>query len=80
MNATYLDLNYYSLQYVDAIGVEATIPYDLNGNDTTHLSAWGSVVFGRMLADLLLQKEPELRTWFTPNETLSKEIWSGVPA
>jgi hypothetical protein len=80
VNATYLDLNYYSLKYVDAIGEEATIPYNLNGNDTTHLSVWGSVVFGRMLADLLLRKKPELGTWFAPNETLSHEIWSGIAA
>ncbi|KAI0123336.1 GDSL-like Lipase/Acylhydrolase [Xylariales sp. AK1849] len=81
-NTTYLDLNKYSLEYVDNIGNASAQAYDLlgYGNDMTHLNAWGSVVFGRLVADLLLQKVSSLESWIVPNETLSQEISSGVPA
>lgn len=82
VGVTYLDLNYYSLQYVDEIGNTSAQAYDLNGygQDTTHLNDWGSVVFGRMVADLLLRARTDLEPWFIANETLSNEIWSGVAA
>lgn len=65
---------------MDAIGNASAQKYDLNGNDTTHLNAWGSVVFGRMVADLILAKEPQLERWIAENETLSWEIWHGIAA
>ncbi|KAI8625586.1 SGNH hydrolase-type esterase domain-containing protein [Xylariaceae sp. FL1651] len=79
-SVTYLDLNQASLNYVDEVGDKAAQVYDLNGNDTTHLNAWGSVVFGRMLADLLIEKINDLEQWILPNETLSNEIKNGQPA
>ncbi|KAF2967663.1 hypothetical protein GQX73_g5904 [Xylaria multiplex] len=79
-NTTYLDLNQASLAYVDAIGEDAAHVYNLNPDDNTHLNAWGSVVFGRLLADLLLEKKPELSQWIRANETLSGLIQSGLPA
>ncbi|KAI0535173.1 SGNH hydrolase-type esterase domain-containing protein [Xylaria digitata] len=79
-NTTYLDLNQASLAYVDAIGEDAAHVYNLNPSDNTHLNAWGSVVFGRLLADLLLEKKPELGQWIRANETLSGLIQSGLPA
>ncbi|KAI1347851.1 SGNH hydrolase-type esterase domain-containing protein [Xylaria sp. FL0043] len=79
-NTTYLDLNQASLTYVDAIGEEAAHVYNLVPDDNTHLNDWGSVVFGRMLADLLLEKKPELGRWIRANETMSELIASGLPA
>ncbi|KAK9426703.1 putative GDSL-like Lipase/Acylhydrolase [Seiridium unicorne] len=81
-NTTYLDLNKYSLAYVDRIGNESAQVYDLNGYgaDMTHLNDYGSVVFGRLVADLLLQKKKYLEPWILPNETLSYDIWNGIPA
>ncbi|KAI1272259.1 SGNH hydrolase-type esterase domain-containing protein [Xylaria sp. FL0933] len=79
-NTTYLDLNEASLTYVDAIGEEAAHAYNLVPDDNTHLNDWGSVVFGRMLADLLLDKKPELAQWIRANETMSELIASGLPA
>ncbi|KAI0968575.1 SGNH hydrolase-type esterase domain-containing protein [Xylaria arbuscula] len=79
-NTTYVDLNEASLKYVDEIGEAAAQTYNLNPTDTTHLNDWGSVVFGRLVADLLLGKKPELGAWFLSNETLSEEIREGVPA
>ncbi|KAI1865318.1 uncharacterized protein JN550_008366 [Neoarthrinium moseri] len=79
---TYLDLNKYSLEYVNAIGNTSAQNYDLNGYgaDMTHLNSYGSVVFGRLVADLLLQKEKGLEKYFTPNETLSYDLQHGIAA
>ncbi|ROW09247.1 hypothetical protein VPNG_05806 [Cytospora leucostoma] len=89
----YIDLNQASREYVDAIGEEAAQVYDLNGNDTTHLNDYGSVVFGNLVADLILGHPPVigdvdwqpsqdyyLAQWIKPNQTITSEIWSGVPA
>lgn len=60
----------------------------------THLNSWGSVVFGRQLADLVLGHTPQVGVdvdfvpdpagyftqWFVPNDTLSEDIWGGVAA
>ncbi|KAH8659822.1 SGNH hydrolase-type esterase domain-containing protein [Xylariales sp. PMI_506] len=82
VNATYVDLNYYSLQYVNRIGNESAQAYDLDDvpNDATHLNAWGSVVFGSIVADLLVQEVKELQPWFQLNQTLLNEIKRGIPA
>ncbi|KAI1173484.1 SGNH hydrolase-type esterase domain-containing protein [Nemania sp. FL0916] len=79
-NTTYLDLNAASLAYVNAIGETAAHAYNLKEGDNTHLNAWGSVVFGRLVADLLLEKKPELASWIRPNETMSALIQDGLPA
>lgn len=78
-----LDLNAASRAYVGAIGETAAHGYNLHANDTTHLDAWGSVVFGRMVADLLLRDAgaaPCLRPWIVPDAELSAKIWNGLPA
>ncbi|KAI1432271.1 SGNH hydrolase-type esterase domain-containing protein [Xylaria sp. CBS 124048] len=79
-NTTYLDLNEASRTYVDAIGEKAAHEYNLNPDDDTHLNAWGSVVFGRMVADLLLEKESGLESWIRENRTLTALIEAGLPA
>jgi hypothetical protein len=53
-----LDLNLASMDYVNALGNETAQVYDLNPTDMTHLNERGSVVFGRMVADLLLGYPP----------------------
>lgn len=89
----YIDLNQASTQYLLAIGNASAQTYDLGCTDQTHLNGWGSAVFGRMVADLLLGHAPEVGTeaagwappagnpltpWFVPNGTLSEDIWGGV--
>ncbi|KAJ2985178.1 hypothetical protein NUW58_g5675 [Xylaria curta] len=76
----YLDLNQASLKYVNRIGGAAAHAYNLKDGDNTHLNDWGSVVFGRLVADLLLEKKPELKEWIRANETLSALIRNGQPA
>ncbi|KAF2106456.1 SGNH hydrolase-type esterase domain-containing protein [Lophiotrema nucula] len=82
VGATLIDLNKYSLEYVDRIGNESAQAYNLDDtpSDTTHLNVWGSVVFGRIVADLLLAEVAELRPWFKSNESLSYKISHGTAA
>lgn len=93
-SSPYIDLNQASLQFVDAIGNEAAQKYNLATDDHTHLNDYGSVVFGRMVADLILGHPPTVSTddkWtpaadncfvnaFNSNQTLTHAIWSGLPA
>lgn len=80
IDVTYLDLNQASLNYVNAIGETAAHAYNLNADDNTHLNAWGSVVFGRIVADLLLEKKADLGDWIQANQTMSDLIKNGQPA
>ncbi|KAF9887411.1 hypothetical protein FE257_010266 [Aspergillus nanangensis] len=73
----YLDLNIASTDYVNAIGEENGHTYDLSDGDSTHLNAAGEVVFGRMVADLMLEARPDFEGYFTPNEALSEKIANG---
>lgn len=77
----WIDLNIASTDYVNAIGSAASHKYNLIPSDNTHLNDWGSVVFGRMVSDLLVEKYSELfGKWTVKNETLSEAIKNGVPA
>ncbi|KAK7911232.1 hypothetical protein PG985_013713 [Apiospora marii] len=79
---TLLDLNAASRTYVNRIGRDAAHAYNLKADDETHLDDWGSVVFGRMVADLLLESMAGkcLGPWVRPNATLSRAIRDGVLA
>ncbi|KAI1157538.1 SGNH hydrolase-type esterase domain-containing protein [Nemania serpens] len=80
--STLVDLNAASLAYVDAIGRDAAWAYNWGDDraDMTHLNPHGEVVFGRMVADLVVRARPGLGRWVAPNETLSYAIWNNLPA
>ncbi|KAH6977493.1 SGNH hydrolase-type esterase domain-containing protein [Ilyonectria sp. MPI-CAGE-AT-0026] len=73
----WLDLNIASTNYVNAIGSENATYYDLSSGDKTHLNVAGETVFARMVADLLLEKRPDLSPFIIPNKALSDKIWAG---
>ncbi|KAH6652629.1 SGNH hydrolase-type esterase domain-containing protein [Truncatella angustata] len=75
-----VDLNAASLKYVNAIGEDAAHTYNLSPSDNTHLNSWGEVVFGRLVADLIVGAVPRLEKWIVPNETLSDQIRNGTAA
>ncbi|KAK5634054.1 hypothetical protein RRF57_009768 [Xylaria bambusicola] len=79
-NSTIIDLNRASLTYINAIGRDASWEYNYSDNDYTHLNPYGEVVFGRMVADLIIRAKPMLKQWITPNETLSYALWNNLPA
>lgn len=76
----YIDLNAASTAYCNEIGPDASWKYNLNPNDYTHLNVSGSVVFGRIVSDLMAEKYKDLRVVTRKNETLTREIEEGVPA
>ncbi|KAI0545322.1 SGNH hydrolase-type esterase domain-containing protein [Xylaria curta] len=80
--STIIDLNAASLAYVNAIGRDASWAYNWGDDkkDMTHLNPWGEVVFGRMVADLVVRARPELEGSIAKNETLSNAIWNNQPA
>lgn len=49
----YIDLNEASVNYLNAIGPNASATYNLSPSDFTHLNPTGSIVFGDMLSWLL---------------------------
>lgn len=79
-HSRYIDLNIASTEYCNAIGPEAAWRYNLNPTDYTHLNAWGSLVFGRMVSDLMVRWLEDIAAVTERNETLSRQIWKGVAA
>ncbi|KAI1099663.1 carbohydrate esterase family 12 protein [Jackrogersella minutella] len=81
-NSSVIDLNAASLKYVNAIGKAAAYKFNYGDDksDTTHLNEHGTVVFGRMMADLIGRGKSCLENYFTPNETLSNLIWNDLPS
>ncbi|KAI5198135.1 esterase [Aureobasidium subglaciale] len=76
----HIDLNIASTEYCNAIGPAAAWEYNLNPTDYTHLNVHGSVVFGRMVSDLMARSYGDIRAVTKRNSTLSREIWEGVAA
>lgn len=86
-HARYIDLNRASTEYCNEIGPEACHVYNLNdggeveklnGEDNTHLNVWGSIVFGRMVSDLMVKKYWDIAFWTNPNVTMGWQIEHGV--
>jgi lysophospholipase L1-like esterase len=57
---SYIDLNMASTKYINEIGQSKAMQYNLADKDYTHLNTRGSVLFGRMVANLLVDKFPDL--------------------
>ncbi|RYP42497.1 hypothetical protein DL767_000185 [Monosporascus sp. MG133] len=81
-NSPVIDLNAASIKYVNAIGKAAAYEYNWGADkkDTTHLNEWGTVVFGRMVADLIIDALPSLESYIRANQTMSDRIANGQPA
>ncbi|TLS28952.1 hypothetical protein PpBr36_00690 [Pyricularia pennisetigena] len=77
VGAQHLDLNAKSTDYINAVGDADGRRYDLAQGDRTHLNKAAEVVFGRMVADLLLEKRGELRAFLRENSTISDAIRDG---
>jgi len=79
-NSVVLDLNAASQRYVNALGPEKSHKYNAKEGDTSHLNAEGSRVFGRIVADLMVEKVPGLEKWLKKDEKMSGNIKAGRPA
>lgn len=76
----FIDFNKASTAYVNAIGPAAAHAYNLSPSDNTHLNLHGSVVFGRIVSDLLVAKYSDIAAYTIPNATLTALINEGKPA
>ncbi|KAH8583296.1 SGNH hydrolase-type esterase domain-containing protein, partial [Bisporella sp. PMI_857] len=76
----FIDLNKASTDYVNAIGSAAADTYNYIAKDRTHLSPWGTIVFGRLVSDLLIAKYPDIAKFTKSNATLSALLANGLPA
>ena len=72
-----IDLYSESRRFVKAVGEAAASKYNLKEGDNTHLNKHGSSVFGRMVADLILEVVPDLKEYFKADDRLSAAIKSG---
>ena len=80
VGVTLLDLNAASIKYVQAIGSSNADRYNLAQGDRTHLNSHGTVVFGRMVADLIVGWKSAFSSYITPDAALSEKIAQGVYA
>ncbi|KFA66939.1 hypothetical protein S40285_05761 [Stachybotrys chlorohalonatus IBT 40285] len=73
----YLDLNRASTDYINAIGSVNADYYNWGPGDRTHLNPAGTTVFGRLVADLLLEERADLDAYLTKNQELSDKLSAG---
>ena len=80
LGAVYADLNRVSTDYLNAIGPDNGHKYNLNPDDNTHISKAGSVLFGNMVSELLVEGTGSARfkQWTVPNATIVNDIEAGI--
>ena len=80
LGAVYADLNRLSTDYLNSIGPDNGHKYNLNPNDNTHISKSGSVLFGNMVSELLVEGSgsASFKQWTAPNSTIVKDIKAGT--
>jgi len=78
--ASFIDLNKVSTRYLNAIGPDDAYTYNLNPTDYTHLNVPGSVVFGEIVAELIVQDFQALSNdgYLKVNEKLRKDVDRGI--
>ncbi|KAH7127595.1 GDSL-like Lipase/Acylhydrolase [Dactylonectria macrodidyma] len=72
-----IDLNREAIDYFNSIGEGLARKYSYAAGDTTHLNEMGAKVFGRMVADLLVRRVPELSPYIQRQRGVSTRIWAG---
>ncbi|KAH7033712.1 SGNH hydrolase-type esterase domain-containing protein [Microdochium trichocladiopsis] len=76
----FVDLHRRSMDYVNAIGPASAAAYSRVPGDNVHINARGSVVFGRLVADLVSKNLPRTGAWIKKDAELTGKIQAGVPA
>jgi lysophospholipase L1-like esterase len=75
--AKLIDLNAASTKYLNAIGEDKSVTYNLNPTDFTHLNGQGSTVFGNMVAMLIDEAVPELKQYVVPVKEIATALKNG---
>lgn len=76
--ARFIDLNKASAAYVSALGATDAGEYNLEADDTTHLNAAGTKVFGRMVSHLLVAKYADIKAYTIADAATSAKITAGT--
>jgi lysophospholipase L1-like esterase len=78
--ASFIDLNKASTRYLNAIGPDNAYTYNLNPTDYTHLNVPGSVLFGGIVAELIIQDFQALSKdgYLKVSERLKKDVDRGI--
>lgn len=78
--SSYIDLNKASTDYLNAIGQASAWEYNLLPADRTHLNYPGSLVFGNLVAKLIVEAEvgKGVKKYFDINKTIIKAIDKGT--
>jgi lysophospholipase L1-like esterase len=80
LGAAYIDLNKESMAYLNAVGAVNGVKYNRISTDYTHLSPAAGVVFGNMVAELILKSAvgTAVKSYISPNATIVNDIAAGV--
>ena len=75
-NSAYIDLNKYSMAYLNAIGQTDSLLYDRIEGDNTHLNVGGDFLFGNMVGWLIdgSRVGREVREYICLNETIIRDV------
>lgn len=73
----HIELNRASTDYINAVGQANADTYNLVEGDRTHLNPSGQKVFGRLVADLLVEVREDLEPYLKQNQVLSDKIAAG---
>ncbi|QKX59609.1 uncharacterized protein TRUGW13939_06746 [Talaromyces rugulosus] len=76
---SWVNLNAASTEYLNRIGPTDAFTYNLISTDHTHLNSEGSIVFGNLMADLILEDFAELghQAYIKVNGTLTADFLAG---
>jgi lysophospholipase L1-like esterase len=79
IKSAFIDLNQYSMKYLNAIGETDAWLYDRISGDNTHLNVAGDILFGNMVAWLLEGSKvgSEVEGYLKYNETIVEDIEEG---
>ncbi|CAE7011791.1 hypothetical protein CFE70_002121 [Pyrenophora teres f. teres 0-1] len=75
--ANMIDLNAASTKYLNAIGADDAHKYNLNPTDNTHLNAGGSIIFGNLVAMLIDDEIPQLKSYVKPIASIQEALEKG---
>lgn len=80
VRSAYIDLNKYSMAYLNAIGETDALLYDRIPGDNTHLNVGGDFLFGNMVGWLIDGSEvgKDVKEYTCLNQTIIRDIEEGV--
>jgi lysophospholipase L1-like esterase len=78
--SAYIDLNKYSMAYLNAVGETDALLYDRIAGDNTHLNVGGDFLFGNLVGWLIERSAVgrDVEAYICTNKTIIRDIEEGV--